>query len=473
MAYKQKLTFGIIIGTRGFFNFELVKGVREKLLAELKNMNYNTVILPVDATPTGAVETLEDARKCAELFSQNRNDIDGIIISLPNFGDELGIVNTLKYAELNAPILVHAEDDDNDKVDVKSRRDAFCGKLSVCNNLYQYGIPFTDTTYHTCKVDSDAFKADVQRFAGICRVIGGLKHARIGAIGARPAAFQTMRSSEKIFQASGITVVPVDLSEIIGAAQKIDDKAGVYKTKVQEIKDYGAIPAFIHDSKITLQAKLGIAIDNWIHENDIDAAGVQCWTSVQDNYGCATCLAMSMLGERLIPCACEVDVAGVISMYMLMLAAGKPSALLDWNNNFGEYRNMCVCTHCSNYPKSFFENDIQISNLDVLGTTLGQENCFGAIKGKVKSGPMTYFRITTDDTLGMIRTYVGEGEFTDDVYGMDGGIAVTRVKNLQMLLKYMCKNGFEHHVAMVRGNVSNILTAVIEDYLGWDLYLQE
>ncbi len=473
MAYKQKITFGIIVGNRNIFNFKLAQEGRRKLLAELEKMDFGTVILPNKDTPTGAVETLEDARKCADLFSKNRNIIDGIIVSLPNFGDELGVINTLKYAELNVPILIHAEDDDNDKVDVKSRRDAFCGKLSVCNNLYQYGIPFTDTTYHTCKIDSDTFKDDLRRFAAICRVTGGLKHARIGAIGARPAAFQTMRASEKLLQDSGITVVPVDLSEIISEAQRIDNKADVYKTKVQEIKEYGKIPSSIHESKIMLQAKLGIAIEKWINENEIDAAGVQCWESIQNNYGCATCLSMSMLGEKLLPCACEVDVAGVISMYMLMLAAGKPAALLDWNNNFDDNRNMCVCTHCSNYPKSFFENEVEISNLDVLGTTLGQENCFGAVKGKVKAGPMTFFRISTDDVFGIIKAYAGEGEFTDDAYGMDGGIAVTKVPNLQKLLKYLCKNGFEHHVAMVRGNVSDIIVEAVDNYLGWELYRHE
>lgn len=470
MAYKQKLTFGIIVATRNIFNFQLAQEGRRKILAELDKLGYGTVILPAEATPTGAVETLQDARACAELFSKNRNVVDGIIITLPNFGDELGVINTLKYAELDLPILVHAEDDDNDKVDVKSRRDAFCGKLSVCNNLYQYGIPFTDSTYHTCKVNSDTFREDIHRFAAVCRVIGGLKHARIGAIGARPAAFQTMRASEKLLQASGITVVPVDLSEIIGAAERIDAQASALRTKIAEIKDYGKIPTFIHESKITLQAKLGVAIEQWIAENEIDAAGVQCWSSVQNNYGCATCVSMSMLGEKMIPCACEVDIAGVISMYMLALASGKPSAILDWNNNYGDDRNMCVCTHCSNYPKSFFGTDVEISNLDVLGTVLGQENCFGAIKGKVKAGPMTYFRLSTDDTKGIIKSYVGEGEFTDDPYGMDGGIAVTRVHDLQKLLKYLTKSGFEHHVAMVRGTVSNVLEEAVGTYLRWDLY---
>ena len=470
MKLNQNITFGIIVGTRNIFNYKLAQEGRLEILNLLKELGYETIILPVNETSTGAIETLSDAKKCAELFRKNHDKIDGIIIVLPNFGDELGIINTLKYSELNVPILVQAVDDENDKVDVKSRRDAFCGKISVCNNLYQYGIPFTDTTYHTCKINSPEFKQDIKNFASVCRILRGLKNARIGAIGARPAAFQTMRSSEKILQASGITVVPVDLSEIFAEAQRIDDNTSDLKNKLNEIKHYGKIPSSIIEDKIITQAKFGLAIEKWMLANDIDAAAIQCWESVEKNYGCATCLSMSMLGEKLIPCACEVDVAGVLSMYILTLAAQKPSALLDWNNNFGEDRNICVCTHCSNFPKSFFENEIEISNLDVLGTVLGQQNCFGAVKGKVKAGSSTFFRISTDDTAGVIKAYVGDAEFTDDVYNMDGGIAVTKVNNLQNLLKFICKNGFEHHVAMVRSNVADIIHEAVENYLGWHLY---
>jgi L-fucose isomerase-like protein len=471
MAYKHKLTFGIIVATRNIFNSQLARQGRENILKEVEGSGHNAVILPAEATPTAAIETLADARRCAALFSQNRDVLDGIIITLPNFGDELGVVNALALADLKIPVLVHAEDDDNDRVDVTHRRDAFCGKLSVCNNLYQYGIRYTDTTYHTCRIGSETFRNDLQRFASVCRVVGGLRHARIGAIGARPAAFQTMRSSEKLLQASGITVVPVDLSEIFAEANRVDTKAAELHARLAEIREYGKIPGHIPEGRIALQAGLGLAIEKWITENDIDAAGVQCWNSVQNNYGCAACLSMSMLGERMIPCACEVDIAGVVSMYALALAAGTPSAILDWNNNFGEDRNMCVCTHCSNYPKSFFANDIAISNLDVLGTVLGQENCFGAVKGKVQSGPMTFFRISTDDTRGRIKSYVGEGEFADEPYGMDGGIAVTRVNGLPHLLHYMCKNGFEHHVAMVRGTVRDIIAEAVDTYLEWDTHI--
>lgn len=474
MKNKERMCFGIIIGTRAYFNSELAKDVRKQLLRTLADEGYDYVILPEDATPTGSssIETREDGLKCAELFRQNRDRIDGIIVSLPNFGFEIGIINAISVADLNVPILVQACDDENDKVDLDSRRDAFCGKISVCNNLYQYGIPFTDTTLHTYSIYSELLAKDINKFAGICRVVNGLRHARIGAIGARPAGFQTVRASEKLLQKSGITVVPVDLSEILGAARKIEDTDVELLKKLEEIKCYAVVPKEYSD-KLVLQAKFGVAVERWIEANQIDAVAVQCWDSLEQNYGCAACVTMSMLGEKLLPAACEVDIAGAVSMYALTLAAQGQSALLDWNNNFAEDRNKCVCTHCGNFPKSFVRNDLKLGTLGVLGRTLGKVNTFGAVYGKVAKGDFTFFRISTDDTKGTIKAYLGTGEITDDPYGMDGCIAVTKVDNLQILMKHICRNGFEHHVAMVRNDVKDILNEAIEGYLGWNLYVHE
>ena len=474
MKNKKKLCFGVIIGTRAYFNSALAKDVRKQLLKTIEEQGYDYVILPEDATPTGSssIETREDGIKCAELFRQNRDKIDGIIVSLPNFGFEIGIINAISIADLNVPVLVQACDDENDKVDLDSRRDAFCGKISVCNNLYQYGIPFTDTTLHTYSIYSDLLAKDINRFAAVCRVVNGLRHARIGAIGTRPAGFQTVRASEEILQATGITVVPVDLSEILGAARKIEDTDAELVQKIEEIKKYARVPQQ-YSEKLMLQAKFGVAVERWMNANAIDAVAIQCWDSLEQNYGCAACVTMSMLGEKLIPAACEVDIAGAVSMYALTLASQHQSALLDWNNNFAEDRNKCVCTHCGNFPKSFIMNDIELGTLGVLGRTLGKVHTFGAVYGKVKQGDFTFFRISTDDTKGCIKSYLGEGTITDDPYGMDGCIAVTKVDNLQTLMKYICKNGFEHHVAMCRGNVKDILQEAIESYLGWNLYVHE
>jgi L-fucose isomerase-like protein len=466
---KTKQTFGVIIATRNIFNAKLAVEARKNVLTRLDELGYGTVILSESETPTGNIEGYPDAVKCAQLFKRNSNVIEGIIVILPNFGDELGVVNTISLSGLKVPVLVQACDDDNDRVDVRSRRDAFCGKLSVCNNLYQYGIKFTDTVYHTYSLDSKEFKQDITKFAGICRVVKGLKGLRVGAIGTRPGGFQTMRASEKLLQHAGITVVPVDMSEIMSAANKLKADEKAVKDMVASIKEYGDCGA-VSMEKIGRQARFGIAVENWIADNEINVSALQCWESIEKNYGCAACVTMSMMSEKLMPSACEVDITGAVSMYALALAAQTPSALLDWNNNFGEDRNKVVCTHCSNYPKSFFRNDIEIGSLDVLGTVLGSEDTFGAVKGKVASGDMTYFRISTDDPKGVIRSYLGEGTITDDPYGMDGGIAVCHIPDLQKLMKYMCKNGFEHHVAMVRGHVADILDEAIGNYLGWELY---
>lgn len=474
MKNEKKICFGVIIGTRAYFNSELARDVRKQLLKTITDEGYDYVILPEDATPTGSssIETREDGMKCAELFRANRDRIDGIIVSLPNFGFEIGIINAINGADLNVPVMVQACDDENDKVDLDSRRDAFCGKISVCNNLYQYGIPFTDTTLHTYSIYSPLLREDLVRFAGICRVVNGLRHCRLGQIGTRPLGFNTCRASEKLLQRSGITVVPADLSEILFAAQKVEDNDPVLIEKMERICNYATVPQSYKDKVIRI-GRFAVAVEKWIEENQVDALAIQCWDSLEKNYGCAPCVVMSMLSEKLIPSACETDLAGAVSMYALALAAGTPSVLADWNNNFAEDRNKCVCTHCGNFAKSFIKNDIKLAPLGVLGRTLGKIDTFGAVDGKVTEGDFTFFRISTDDTRGTIKSYLGQGSMTNESYPMDGCIAVTAVNNLQKLMKHICKNGFEHHVALVRGHVADIVSEAVETYLGWELYNHE
>jgi len=473
MPNLRQIKLGLVVGSREFFNGAPALETRKQLIAQLDRLNVGYDILPVEATKNGAVQSREDARVYAARFRQQRDTIDGLVICLPNFGDEIAIAELVGQAGLGVPILLQASNDEVDKVDLANRRDAFCGKFSVANNFYQYGVPFTDTTSHTSDVDGEEFAADLDRFTRTCRVVRGLKHARIGSIGARTGAFQTMRFSEKLLQVSGLTVVTVDLSEIIFAANALGEDAPEVRAKLNEITSYGRIPAHIKPDKILRQAKWTIAVDRWIHENDCDASAIQCWRSLQDNFGCATCLTMSMMGEKLMPSACEVDVMGAISMYALALAAEAPSAILDWNNNYARETDKCVCTHCGNFPKSFIGETPEISELGVIGSVVGNEKCFGAVKGKVQPGAMTFFRASTDDRLGTIKAYVGEGEFTDDPFPMDGGIAVTKLARLRRLLGFIARNGFEHHVAMVRGHHAEAVHEAITRYMKWPIYRHE
>lgn len=467
---RKKIVLGVIIGVRGFFNPELAVDDRKKIDALLTSLNIESVTLPANATPSGAIETEHDAEKLAALFKSRQDDLDGVLVLLPNFGDEQAVAETLKAAALNVPVLVQASNDEIDKVDLASRRDAFCGKFSVCNNLRQYDIPFTDTSTHTCDIDSPAFKRDIEEFAAICRVVKGLKNARIGQLGIRPAPFQTVRYSEKLLQHSGIKIIPVDMAVIIADAKKINTSDTAFKEKLEAIKAYGSINANIKPEQIERQAKFSVTVDRFVADNNLDATIVQCWDALQNNFGCASCLSMSMMGQNLLPSACEGDGAGAVSMLTLALATRQPAALLDWNNNYGDEPDLCVNTHCGNYPAGFLGNTPELGQLDVLGATIGPELCFGAVKGKVAAGDMTYFRISTEDTGGYIKAYVGEGEFVEKKFDMAGGIAVCKIKKMRKLLATLCANGFEHHVAMVRGSTARVVNEAVTKYLGWRTY---
>ena len=464
-----KQTFGIIVSTRSFFPSHLVKTAREAIIKKMDELGFGYVMAAENETNLGAILSFEEAKTCAALFNAKKDIISGIIVILPNFGEELGIAEAIDRANLNVPVLVQACDDDFDKLDMSNRRDAFCGKLSVCNNLYQRGIPYSLTKLHTCRIDSPEFSADLIQFAAVCRIVCGIRGSRIASIGARPVAFNTVRYSEKILQHNKVSVQTIDLSELLHNAVHYQNKLKIDE-KINEIKNYGTIPPYITSNKIEKQARLCLAMEEMVEFYECDASAVQCWDSLEQNYGCAACLGMSMMGEKGKPSACESDVTGALTMLACRYASGTPPAYMDWNNNIRDDRDCCICLHCSNFPRSFFNSPVEIENLDVLGSVLGAEKCFGACKGQAAPGPMTYAKITTDDRKGILKMYVGEGEFTNLTLPTKGGLAACRVPGLQDLLHYIARNGYEHHVCFVRGNYAAALAEAFEVYLGAEVF---
>ena len=463
-----RATLAVIIGNRDFFPDQLVSEARRDLLALFASLDIDGVILDEHASKLGAVETWQHAKACADLFNQHRDRIEGVLVCLPNFGDEKGVADALKLAGLNVPVLVQAYPDDLNQLHVARRRDAFCGKISACNNLRQYGIRFSLTDSHTLYVATDEFRRELLKFLGVCRVVRGLRRARVGAIGARPNAFNTTRYSEKLLEATGISVSTLDLSEVLDGARKIGDDDPRVREKLSEISGYAAAPGVPHPSMV-LMAKFGIIVSDWMTRLDLDASAIQCWSSLQQNYGVNCCTIMSMMSEKLMPSACEVDVAGTVAMYALQLASGKPSALVDWNNNYGDDPNKCVFFHCGNWAKAFLP-DIEIGTAPILGSILGEQNTYGALAGRTPSGPVTFARISTDDRNGEVISYVGEGRFTDDDLKTFGTRAVVEVPELQKLMRIICRRGFEHHAAMNGSHSAAILEEAFEQYLDWDVY---
>src|SRR5437763_7524763 len=468
MPEPAQPALGVIIGNRDFFPDVLVGEARKDVVKLFTELNIKPIWLTPEQTKLGGVETYADARKCADLFGAHRGEIDGVLVVLPNFGDEKGVADTLKMAALNVPVLVQGYPDDLNALGVERRRDAFCGKISACNNLKQAAIPFTLTTKHVVHPSDATFKTDLEKFVATCRVVKKLRKARFGAVGARPGAFNTVRYSEKILERYGISVTTVDLSEILGKAQRLDGGDARVKAKLDAIHDYAPSPG-VPDDKMLQMARLGVVLDDFVAANNLNATAIQCWTSLQQNWGCNVCTCMSMMSQALMPSACEVDVTGALSMYALSLASQLPSALVDWNNNYGGDENKCVLFHCGNWPKAFAP-DTRIANAPIIGTAVGVENTYGAMEGRTPAGPLTYARFTTDDPAGVIRGYIGEGETTNDTLETFGHRAVAKIPRLQDLMQYICSNGFEHHVAVNGSHTAAILNEACGKYLGWSIH---
>ena len=476
MNQPAHTTLGVIVGNRGFFPAHLCDTGRRQILATLEQLGIRTVILPAKATQSGAVESLNDAQLCADLFKEKGGKIDGILVTLPNFGDERGVANAIRWSGLKVPVLVHAFSDDPGTMTIQDRRDSFCGKMSVCNNLRQYGIPFTLTRRHTASPDNEIFQQDLRDFVVTCRVVKGLKNLRIGALGARPAAFNTVRYSEKLLEQSGISIETLDLFELFGWIGRLADNDRAVNAKLREIQAYVAAKN-IPPVALLKMAKFGVAVDRWMKAARLNATAVQCWTAMEEFFGVVPCTLMSMMSNLGVSSACELDIMGAVAMYAMAQASGQPSALVDWNNNYGDDPDKGVVFHCSNLPKDIFvekgEDKPVMDYQQIIAGTVGRENTYGTVVGRVKASPFTYLRASTDDAAGKIRAYVGEGALTDDPLKTFGGYGVVEIKNFQKLLRYICENGFEHHVAINPARICAGVKEALSKYLGWDVYLHE
>ena len=474
---SKPVTLGLIVGNRGFFPSHLCEAGRANMLKVLEEEGVRTIAISPDETPYGSVESLDEARKLAELFKAHADKIDGIIVTLPNFGDERAIANTLRWAGLNVPVLIHAYPDDVKNMTIKDRRDSFCGKMSACNNLRQYGIPYTLTSLHTMDPESENFRSDLNKFVATCRVVRGLKGARIGALGARPAAFNTVRYSEKLLENAGISIETLDLSEAFGRVDRLADDDPAVTAKLEAVQGYVPTKGIPAESLLKM-AKMGVVIDGWMAEQKLVASAIQCWTSMQEFFGIVPCTLMSLMSNSLVPSACETDIVGAVAMYALALASGQPSAIVDWNNNYGDDPNKGVIFHCSNLPGDIFvkqgaldPKDIPVMDYqEIIAGTVGKENTYGTVVGRVKASPFTYLRVSTDDFNGKIKAYLGQGKLTDDPLKTFGGYGVVDVPNLQGLLSYICNHGFEHHVSLNLSEVADAVYEALTKYLGWEVY---
>ncbi len=462
----KKAKFAVFIGNRGFFPSSLIADARNEMKESLTALGHETLFLDAEATKDGAVETPEEGRIYADFLKKNRGNYDGIILTLPNFGSEGGVVAALK--DIHVPVLIHAYPDELDKMATGSRRDSFCGKFAIMNILRQKEIKFTVLEPHTVNPVDPEFIDNIDYFNRLCLVAVGMRDFTIGEIGARTTSFKAVRYDEITLEKFGISVETLDLTTVFDNFEALNsDSMEVIKKKKRLLSysDWKEVPG----EAVLKLAKLGVVLDGIAEEYSLDAMALRCWVEIQAKLGISPCILLSEMNERGFTAACETDVCSAVMMYALNLAGTGSVTSLDWNNNYGKEKDKCILFHCGPVPESMLKDPGKVVDHEILIPALGKGCSWGCDVGRIRPMPFTYCGMLTRE--GRLECYLGEAEFTKDKIPLDffGAAGVARIENLQSKLLRIGSEGHRHHTNVTEGNIAAPLREAFEKYLGYDV----
>lgn len=462
----KKTTFALFFGNRGFFPASLIASAREETARELNALGHEVLMLDETVTRYGAVETPQEGEIYARFLRENRRKFGGVILCLPNFGDENGAVAALQ--EAGVPIWIQAYPDDYELMGPSTRRDSFCGKISIMDVFRQYGVKFTALKPHTVRPGSEKFRANLDEFDRICQVFNGVKGMVIGAIGARTTPFKTVRIDEVALQRRGVTIETFDMSDVFQRMRSVKPAEATYHEKSAQLRDlavWDEVPERAFDQIV----RLGVTLDQMVAEARLDAVAIRCWTEIQLQMGISPCVVMGTLNDLGLAAACEVDLGNAVAMKALHLASYEPVGLLDWNNNYYDEEDKCILFHCGPMPASLMEGKGRVTDHAILMNSVGEGAGYGCNVGRIKPMDFTFGSLMTDE--GRVKMYLGEGRFTSDpipenFFGVAG---VAEIPKLQDVLLHVGLNGHRHHVSITAGRCHKPLVEALGHYLEFDI----
>lgn len=460
----RKMTFALCFCNRGFMPGELIYGAREDMIKAVTDAGYDYIAMDAELTRYGGVETREEGRLYARWLREHEGSYDGVIFSMPIFADENGAITALQDA--GVPILMQAYPDEIGKMDFAHRRDAYCGKFSVTDVFTQYQVPFTVMKPHVVHPLSTTFAENLRDFAAICRVVNGMKRFNVGCIGARTTAFKTVRFDEITLQKYGINVESFDLSEVFFKVGKKADEDVKVLAKAEKLKAYSDFTRVPEKNMLTL-AKLSVVLDEYIEEYRLDALTLRCWNEMEEVLRICPCVLLSELNDRGIVASCEIDMCSALTMRAMHLASEMPTAVLDWNNNYGEEENKVILFHCGPVPTSLMTDKGRVTSHKMFDKDDPGSGC-GTCEGRIKPGEITIANCQTKD--GRIIVYASEARFTDDPIEDDyfGCAGVCEIPDMQKKMIRLARGGFKHHTSVGTGHMKEVLREAFTTYLGYE-----
>lgn len=454
----------MLIANRGFFPSSVIESAREDMRKALGKAGAEVLEMDPSLTRFGAVETQAEGALYARFLADHHGQYDGLVVCLPNFGDENGVKEAIKDARV--PILLQAYPDEIGKMDFAHRRDSLCGKLALCSVLRQMKVPFTSGEPFVMDPLSGEFGRELDDFIAICRIVKRMRHARIGVLGARTTAFKSVRFDEGAFEERGTDIETLDMSQVFERIRDLDDgdpRLKEWRRDLERISDMGDTPEYA----IANQCKLAVAIDDLRKEMALDALAVRCWSELQHEFKITPCAIMGIMGGSGIPVACETDGSNAAAMVALAAASDGPVGCLDINNNYGAELDKCIMFHCGPLPIGLLTKPGHMEEHKMFVKTQGDNCSWGVNVGRIRPGAVTICGMRTEK--GEVRYFLEEAEVVDAPVdeGFFGTSGVVRVPDLQRKLRRMSEEGFRHHAIIARGHRARPIREALSKYLGY------
>ncbi|MBR6427191.1 MAG: hypothetical protein IKS28_05130 [Clostridia bacterium] len=458
------MKLALLVANRGFFPASVI----EEAYADMKQAFALADIEPLTfeegKTKYNAVESTADGNLYHDFLELHRGEFDGLVICLPNFGDENGIKAAIR--DLNVPILIQAYPDELGKMDFEHRRDAFCGKFALTSVLNQMGVKYTDYVPFTVSPKSDEFVSEIKRFAATCRVVKKLRHVRLGVIGSRTSPFKSVRFDETVLERHGIDVETFDLSAIMLDFNKTrDDDENVvkWKNELHRVASFDQTP----DGKDLTIARFGAVLEKTINENGLNGIAIRCWPELQTILGITPCSLLGLLNHYGISATCETDISNTVAMLALSAASEIPAGCLDLNNNYGDEPDKCILFHCGPLPEDLMDIPGQIEDHKMLSKGKPAKCSWGQNVAPVKAGDITV--VGARATNGVLAFFADEGRITGEKVDREffGVYGVYESAGLQSKLQKISRGGFHHHANITAGHVADAIREALEKYLGY------
>ena len=458
------MKLALLVANRGFFPSSVIEATYDDMHAAAHRAGVELIEIEPGKVKYNAVETTQEGMVYHDFLEAHHGEYDGVIISLPNFGDENGIKAALR--DVNVPVLLQAYPDEIGRMDFAHRRDAFCGKLGLCAVFKQMGFRFTSGKPFVMHPLSDDFDRELRDFIAICRVVRKMRYMRLGVFGARTTAFKSVRYDEGAMERVGIDTESYDLTYVMERYEKtpVDGEgAKLFREKLIATGDYRDAPAYALDNL----SRLGAALLEIIREDHLDGIAIRCWSELQHSLHIAPCALLGIYNSLGIPAACETDASNALMMVAMNAASNQPTGCLDINNNYGTDPEKAILFHCGPLPVELMVKPGHIEEHLMFTKTQGENCSWGVNVGHIKPGEITIAGGRTEN--GEVHYFVEKAVVTEDPIeeGYFGTPGVIRMENLQDKLFSMQEEGFRHHAIITPGDHVRQIEEALSKYLGY------